>query len=153
VLSARLGKSPGAEAVAARPAAPFVAQLAEPQENRLRIRILWEIRERLAQTPDHRRAGQPEERVDFPLQRQGGDQRFRGILFLHPRQYFPGLGVIRLAVESKAEIARDVVVPGIDQRLLGQFRELVDKSVVQLVRMAAVMAIASTGVEQRIAAE
>src|SRR6266404_5558116 len=88
------------------------------------------------------RSREPEKGVDLAFQRQGGDERLCCILLLRLGQHLPRLGVVRLAVEGEAEIARDIVVPRIDQRPLRQLGELGDKGVVELVRMTAVVAVA-----------
>src|SRR3546814_1105493 len=61
--------------------------------------------------------------------------------------------VVRLAVEGETQIVPDVVVAGIDQRVVRQFRELAGEGLVKLARMAAVVAVAGAGVEQGVAAE
>src|SRR5260370_2800013 len=43
------------------------------------------------------------------------------------------------------EIARDIVVPRIDQSVFRQFCELADKAIVELVRVTAIVAIAGAG--------
>src|SRR3546814_16700224 len=61
--------------------------------------------------------------------------------------------VVRLAVEGETQIVPDVIVAGIDQRVVRQFRELAGEGLVKHARLAAVVAVTGAGVEQRNAAE
>src|SRR5437762_3549036 len=132
---------------------PPLARLAPLEEDRFRIRVLGQIRKGLAQSPDDARAGQPEKRVDLSFEAQRRHQRLCRVLLLHFWQHRLGARIVGLAVQGESEIARDVVVAGIDQRLVRQLRELRRKGVVELVRVTAIVAIAGARVEQRVAAE
>ena len=130
-----------------------VAQLAQLQEHRARIGVLRQVGERLAQLRDHRRARQPEERVDLPLDRERRHVGRVGVLALERVEHRLRPRVVGLAVQREAQVVLDVVVARIDQRRLGQPRELLGERLVELCRMAAVVAVAGAGVEQRVAAE
>src|SRR5256885_1992574 len=88
-----------------------------------------------------------------PSEPQRRPRRLGRVLRLHLRQHRLGARIVGLAVQGESEIARDVVVAGIDQRLVRQLRELPRKGVVEPVRVTAIVAIAGARVEQRVAAE
>ena len=60
----------------------------------------------------------------------------------------PGLDPDR--IEREAQIVLDVVVAGIDACRVRELRELIDERRIKLPGMTAVVAIARTGVEQRV---
>ena len=62
-------------------------------------------------------------------------------------------GVVRLAVQREAQVIDEIIVPRVDEGVLGQLLELVVERLVEFVRMPAVMAVPGTGIEQRVAAE
>ena len=62
-------------------------------------------------------------------------------------------GVAWFAVQCELEVVLNVVVPGIDQGVVGQMSKLLGKCGVQRVHIAPVVHIACTRVEQRVARE
>ena len=59
---------------------PRIAQLAQLQEHRALVGLLGQVGKRFAQFRDHRRAGQPEERVDLALDLERRDVGLVGVL-------------------------------------------------------------------------
>src|SRR5579863_6695463 len=82
------------------PRSPAVAQLAQFQEDGLRVRVFGQVGEGLAQARDDDGAAQAEERVDLLFEAEGRDQRPRRVLALRLRQQLAGLPVVGLAVEG-----------------------------------------------------
>src|SRR3546814_4788626 len=76
-----------------------------------------------------------------------------GVLGIDLAQQRLRLAVVRLAVEGEAQVVGDVVVARIDARRVGQLCKLLGEGVIELVRMAAVVAVAGTGIEQGVATE
>src|SRR6516162_6950790 len=64
-----------------------------------------------------------------------------------------GVIVPWLAIEGEFEVTRQIFVPRVHARALGEVGELVDESVVECLGLPAVVAVARAGVEQRVAAE
>src|SRR5689334_197247 len=114
--------------------------------------MLGEIRKFLPQTCDHLRVLQPQEGVDAFFLTQGGHARGGGRSGACAREQLGGIRVARLAVERELEIARQVLMPGVYLRPVGKARELRDEGVVERLRLAAVVAVAGAGVEQRVTA-
>jgi len=96
---------------------------------------------------------QAKETVDFFFRSKIRDERTVRILIVYLRKHFIRLLIAWFAIERKAEIVLDVVVTGIDQGCVRQFRQLAGERLVELVRMTAVVTIAGARVEQRIAAK
>ena len=61
--------------------------------------------------------------------------------------------VVGLAIEREFEIAREVLVPGIDAGRIRQVRELACEGFVEQLGLAAVVAVADTRIEERVARE
>ncbi len=61
--------------------------------------------------------------------------------------------VVGLAVEGKAQVVGDVIMTGIDQRVLGQGVQLSHKGLVELFRVAAAVTVAGASIEQGVTAE
>ena len=108
---------------------------------------------RLAQPRDDLRVLQPQERIHALLFAKRRDARGRRLLRARRRQRLRGIGIARLAIEREREIARHVLMPGIHARGIRQPRELIHESLVEQAGIAAVVAVAGAGVEQRVAAE
>src|SRR5579864_5129897 len=132
---------------------PPIAQLAQTHEHAASVGVLGEIGEFLTQARDHLRTLQPQEGVDSLFLPQGGDARRGGLRRACAGEELGGILVAWLAVERELEIARQVLMPRTHLRALGQPRELRDEGVVERFGLAAVVAVAGTGVEQRVAAE
>src|SRR5215472_4191571 len=96
------------------PASPAVAQLAELDEYGARVGRFADVGKRLAQSRDHRRVLQPQERVDAFLLPERGDHRCRRIVVARAAEQLLGVGIAWLAIERELEVARQVLVPGVD---------------------------------------
>ena len=86
-------------------------------------------------------------------QAEGGDQRRVQVLIIHRAEQPFGVGIVRLAVQGEAQIVGDIVVARIDLGDVRQLGELAREGLVQLVRVAAIVAVAGAGIEQGVAAE
>ena len=102
---------------------PIVAEQPELDEHRFWVGVFGQVVEDFPERRDHRRAVQAEEGVDFFLQ---GERRYQGaVRILVPnfcQQRF-GARVVGFAVEGEFKVVGDVVVAGIDQRLVRQLRQ------------------------------
>ena len=132
---------------------PAVPELAQFQEHGFRSRIVGQVGERFPEPLDHARAVQTEEGVDFLLQRQGRHHCLGRVLIRDRAQQRLRLGVVGFAIQGEFQIVGDVIVARIDQGRVRQLRQLSGEGPVQLLGMAAVVAIAGARVEQRVAAE
>src|SRR5256886_16957396 len=111
-------------------ASPAVTELPQLQEHGARVRTLADLRERLAQPRDDLWVLQPEEGVDALLLAEGrhpGRGRVVPARLLEPPC---GVLVALLAVESDLEVARGVLLAGVDARLGLKARLLIREGVV-----------------------
>ncbi len=122
---------------------PIVAEQPELDEHRFRVGVFGQVVEDFPERRDHRRAVQAEEGVDLLLQ---GERRHQGavrILVPNFGQQRFGARVVGFSVEGEFKVVDDVVVAGIDQRLVRQLRQLRGEGLVKLFRVAAAVALAA----------
>ena len=96
---------------------------------------------------------QAKERVHFPFLGQRRNQCIIRILILVLRQHVFRRSIVRFPVQRKFKVVDQVVMPGIEQGVVAQFFQLICKRLIQLIGMAAVVAISRTGIEQGVTTE
>lgn len=94
---------------------------------------------------------QPKERVDGMFVRERGDWCRITVGFLHACQQAARRRVRRLTIEGECQIACEIVVSWVDPRRLGQASESPVQGVEQQLGVTAVVAVARTGIEERVA--
>src|SRR5580704_17609589 len=112
--------------------------------------MLTHFRKLLTQAGDDLRVGEAQEGVDAFLLAERGDRGRRRVMAPGELEELAGCLIARLAIERELEVARQVLVPGIDLRVVGKLRQLGDEGVVERLRAPAVEAVAGAGVEQRV---
>ena len=131
---------------------PLVAQLAQLEEHRPRIGLLGQIGKGLAQRAITVGLVRRKKVLILLSSSSVVTTRLSGSCPASRRACRAAVRLSGSRVEREAQVVLDVVVARVDARVVGQPRELLDEGLVQLRRVAAVVAVAGAGVEQRVAA-
>ena len=135
------------------PSHQLLRERTQREKHRARIGTSAHIRKTRAQTRDDFGFLQPEEDIDALLVGEARHEPARRVLLTRARQQLGRRRVAGLAIESEFEIAREVLVPGIDAGRIRQLRQLLGKAFVEELGLAAVVAVADPGIEERVAGE